>query len=120
MISGLLGGAAEIVVVTLGADGCRVATTDDTFDVAGVAIEVVDVTGAGDTFGAAFIHALNTHVRPARGGCVRQRPQPHGQSPHSGRAGVATETDVVSFLRHHGLPSGVPRLRGAGRCINRQ
>lgn len=106
VISGLLSGAAEIVVVTLGADGCRVATTDDTFDVAGVAIEVVDVTGAGDTFGAAFIHALNLTSDLRAAAAFANAAAARAVTTLGARAGVATETDVVSFLHHHGLPLG--------------
>ena len=43
-----------ILVTTLGAEGCEVAAADRSFRVAAPSVEVVDPTGAGDTFAAAF------------------------------------------------------------------
>jgi ribokinase len=106
VISGLLSGAAQIVVVTLGPDGCRVATTDGSFAVDGIAVEVVDVTGAGDTFGAALIHALNTTSDLRAAASFANAAAAQAVTALGARAGVATETDVVSFLHHHGLPLG--------------
>ena len=48
----------RIIVVTRGADGCSVYTTDGRIDVAGFPAEEIDPTGAGDCFDAGFITAL--------------------------------------------------------------
>ena len=45
-------------MVTRGADGCSVYTTDGRIDVAGFPAEEIDPTGAGDCFDAGFITAL--------------------------------------------------------------
>lgn len=50
-----LGLGAEIVALTLGADGTLVATPDDRRRIAGRRVEPVDATGAGDTFDGAFL-----------------------------------------------------------------
>ena len=45
------------IVVTRGADGCSVFTSEGNLDVAGYAMDEVDPTGAGDCFDAAFLSA---------------------------------------------------------------
>ena len=46
------------VVVTLAENGCMVYTPEETFHSPGFQVEVVDVTGAGDTFCSSFLFAL--------------------------------------------------------------
>ena len=45
------------IVVTRGADGCSVFTSEGKLDVAGFAVDEIDPTGAGDCFDAAFLSA---------------------------------------------------------------
>jgi len=49
---------AEIVVVTLGGDGCYIRTSDAEVPVPSFAARVVDTTGAGDAFCAGFLYGL--------------------------------------------------------------
>ncbi len=49
---------AEIVVVTLGGDGCYIRTSDAEFSIPSFAARVVDTTGAGDAFCAGFLYGL--------------------------------------------------------------
>jgi sugar/nucleoside kinase (ribokinase family) len=53
----LLAHGLELVVVTLAEQGCIVFTPHETVYVPGVAVTVVDVTGAGDTFCSSFLYA---------------------------------------------------------------
>ncbi|MEO1223612.1 MAG: sugar kinase [Pseudomonadota bacterium] len=53
-----LGLGAEIVALTLGADGTLVATKDERRRVAGRRVETVDATAAGDMFDGAFLAEL--------------------------------------------------------------
>jgi sugar/nucleoside kinase (ribokinase family) len=53
----LLDYGVEIVVVTKAAQGCVIYTRTETVAVPGVPVTVVDVTGAGDTFGGSFVWA---------------------------------------------------------------
>ncbi|MFC5067912.1 sugar kinase [Flaviflagellibacter deserti] len=45
----------KIVALTLGSEGCLVATPDERRVVPGIKVEAVDASGAGDTFGGAFL-----------------------------------------------------------------
>jgi len=49
---------AEIVVVTLGGDGCYIRTPDVEVSIPSFAARVVDTTGAGDAFCAGFLYGL--------------------------------------------------------------
>jgi len=49
--------AAPQVIVTLGPEGALAAGAEGTVHVEGVAVEVVDTTGAGDLFAAAYVWA---------------------------------------------------------------
>ena len=54
-----LGGLAKIVVITKGADGAVVYRGQDKIEVAGLAIDLEDTVGAGDTFMANFLVELD-------------------------------------------------------------
>ncbi len=54
----LLQAGVEIVVTTLGADGCDCRTLAERVHVPGVKVPVVDTTGAGDTFNSSFVHCV--------------------------------------------------------------
>lgn len=61
----LLAGRARCVVVTLGSGGARAYTTEGIAEVAGYEVPVVDTTGAGDCFHAAFMSAYLRREPPA-------------------------------------------------------
>lgn len=45
----------QVVVVTLGAQGCLVVSKDESFRVPGIPVPVADTTGAGDCFNGTFV-----------------------------------------------------------------
>jgi 2-dehydro-3-deoxygluconokinase len=49
---------APLVALKMGAEGCLVATPEERFRVPGHRVEVVDATGAGDTFDGSFLARL--------------------------------------------------------------
>lgn len=51
----MLGYGPQILVVTLGKDGCLVVDGDEIVECGGFVVEVKDTTGAGDCFNAAFL-----------------------------------------------------------------
>jgi sugar/nucleoside kinase (ribokinase family) len=59
-IPALLAGGATAVVVTRDSEGCELHTADGLHAIAGIPVEVVDVTGAGDTFTSSFLYAYST------------------------------------------------------------
>jgi sugar/nucleoside kinase (ribokinase family) len=56
--SDLLSYGISLVAVTKGSEGCHVYTPRESFSVPAFPVEVVDVTGAGDTFSAALLYAF--------------------------------------------------------------
>lgn len=59
-IGACLARGAIAVVVTRDSDGCELHTEEGVVVVPGLPVEVVDVTGAGDTFSSSFLHAYST------------------------------------------------------------
>lgn len=55
---------ARVVALTLGREGCLVATPDARAKVGGIAVEAVDATGAGDTFDGNFLAEYVAHGDP--------------------------------------------------------
>ncbi|MFG5380711.1 carbohydrate kinase family protein [Yoonia sp. R2-816] len=51
--------AAKVILLTRGADGVKVLTPDNQFDVAAEKATVVDTVGAGDTFSAGFLAQMH-------------------------------------------------------------
>ena len=115
VIDELLAGAAGVVVVTLGRHGCHVAAADDRFDIEGIPVDVVDVTGAGDTFGAAFIHALNHDPDLRAAATFANAAAARAVMKVGARAGIASDADIVSLLHPHALsPGSSPDAGGQG------
>ena len=59
-IEACLAGNAIAVIVTRDSDGCELHTAEGVTLVPGFSVEVVDVTGAGDTFSSSFLFAYST------------------------------------------------------------
>jgi sugar/nucleoside kinase (ribokinase family) len=65
-ISALIEGGATAIVVTRDSAGCELHFSDGIHAVPGIPVDVVDVTGAGDTFTSSFLFAYSS------GGDVRE------------------------------------------------
>jgi len=59
-----LEGGAKVVALTLGQEGCLVATPDERRRVAGIKVKAVDATAAGDTFDGNFLAEYLRHGDP--------------------------------------------------------
>jgi len=57
-VADLLSYGISLAVVTYGSSGCRVFTPMEVFSVPAFQVDAVDVTGAGDTFSASLLYAL--------------------------------------------------------------
>lgn len=62
LITGFLAERFEVVALTMGPDGCAVQSGNDYIRLGATAADVVDATGAGDAFAAAF---LEKHMKTA-------------------------------------------------------
>ncbi|MDQ4215177.1 carbohydrate kinase family protein [Microbacterium capsulatum] len=58
-ISRLLDGGATAIVITRDSEGCELHHAGGIVEVPGIPVEVVDVTGAGDTFTSSFLYAYS-------------------------------------------------------------
>lgn len=92
----------KIVAVTLGKDGCKIMTPDRTITEPAYHVEVVDPSGAGDTFNGAFLHGLINgwslercakFAIAAAGYCV---------STFGARSAAVSEETVNKFMKDHG------------------
>lgn len=52
----LINAGVKIIVITLGSNGCELLTKDRVIKVDGIGVNVVDTTGAGDTFNGSFLY----------------------------------------------------------------
>ncbi len=107
-VAALLAGAAEVVVVTLGPDGCRVFDGSAEVVIPGISVDPVDVTGAGDTFGASFIHALHRTGDAVLAARFANVAAARACTVIGGRAGAASEADVLAFGEARGIRLSLP------------
>jgi len=100
--TGLLAGRLHTLVVTLAGDGCRLYTGGSVREIPGVVVDdVVDVTGAGDTFGGAFLHALNRTGDPELAAFFAVAASARAVTITGARAGVTDAAAVLRFIRDH-------------------
>lgn len=104
----LLAGAAAVVVVTLGPDGCRVFDATGEVAIPGIPVDPIDVTGAGDTFGASFLHAFDRTGDPVAAAAFANVAAARACTILGGRAGAASEADVLAFADAHGIRVSLP------------
>ena len=96
-----LGGNLEVLNVTLGATGAITATANTTFQIPAFKVKAVDTTGAGDAYGAGFIHFFNQHhpiektAERATAAAAMQITQP------GARAGLPTTQEIEEFIKTH-------------------
>lgn len=94
----LLTCGVQVITVTLGASGCQCFTSQESVHIPGFKVPVIDTTGAGDTFNAAFLHQwlrgvpLSETARFANGAAALAvtRSGPKG--------GVNAEEDIRQFM----------------------
>ncbi|MDD4336808.1 MAG: carbohydrate kinase family protein [Firmicutes bacterium] len=99
----LLSLGPRLVAVTLGADGCMLATSEQRMEARGVKVDVVDTTGAGDCFNSALVFGflngwdlstMGTFANAAAAMSIRK---------YGARTGQPTFDDVIKFASEHGL-----------------
>lgn len=108
----------RLVVVTLAERGADVFERGrEPLHVPGVSVDVVDVTGAGDTFCSAFLFAslatddMGLAARFANAAAAR------AVTVLGGRGGAGGVRAVLEFAREHGLDvTGFGTILGEGAC----
>lgn len=105
-VANLLADGAEYVVVTLGENGARVHTKEEDIHIPGISVNVVDVTGAGDTFCSSFIHALNKSDNLYLVASFANAAASRAVTIMGPRAGATNTKEVIDFMKEKGLETG--------------
>ncbi|MEN8039966.1 MAG: carbohydrate kinase family protein [Actinomycetota bacterium] len=100
-VAELLSGRLQTLVVTLAEDGCRLYDADVVREIPGIQVDVVDVTGAGDTFGAAFLYALNRTGDAELAAIFATAASARAVTVAGARAGATTSATVMDFIHDH-------------------
>lgn len=95
----LLGYGLELVVVTLAENGCIVFTRTETLRSPGYPVDVVDVTGAGDTFCSSFVYALSLGKGIAYAAAFANAAASICVGKLGARAGAVSKEEVERVLR---------------------
>ncbi|MHA1731384.1 MAG: carbohydrate kinase family protein [Promethearchaeota archaeon] len=99
-----LSAGIDLVVITLGKDGALILREDEKISIPGFEVSVVDTTGAGDTFTAAFDWAL--HIKNwdlERAGIFANAAAALKCQKLGARTGMPRYQEVVEFLEGHGI-----------------
>lgn len=87
------------VYVTLGSDGCKWIENDKNRHYAGIKVEVVDTTGAGDVFHGAFAFAIANHYPIEKAVEFSNIVAALKCTKPGGRAGIPTFEQVEQYLK---------------------
>lgn len=98
-IRSLLERGTSTVIVTRGPGGCDVHTTAGRAHIPGIRVEVVDVTGAGDTFGATYLHAVGRTGDVRSAAVFANAAAARAVTRNGGRAGMASDAEILDFIR---------------------
>jgi sugar/nucleoside kinase (ribokinase family) len=93
----------QLLIVTAGAHGSRVYTPEQQFMIPGIAVEAVDVTGAGDTFASAFIHAYHQAVDPHQAALFATAAAARSVTIFGARGGAVSWEEIVRFMKESGI-----------------
>lgn len=103
-----------LVAVTRGPAGCTLFTPEERLDIDGVAVEVIDATGAGDAFGASLMYALSRGWDLHRAGVFANAAGARTVSVFGPQGGVGPVADVLSFIDERLPPDDNPFARPTG------
>lgn len=100
-ISALITSGAAAIVVTLDRGGCEVHTAEGVERIEGHDMEVIDVTGAGDTFSSSFMFAYTSSRDATQSAIFANAAAAMSVGKAGARGGMTTEHDVLAFLASH-------------------
>jgi ribokinase len=93
-----------MLVITRGPNGVSAFTSTGRIDVGGIPVDVVDVTGAGDTFGAALTFALGRNAELRRALAFANSAAAYAVTQMGPRGGMTSVQMVLDFMERHGVP----------------
>jgi 2-dehydro-3-deoxygluconokinase len=101
-----LGLGPKVVALTLGRDGTLVMTADEARVIPATPVEAVDATGAGDTFGGAFLAEWIRHRDPFRAASYANAAAALSTTGHGAVAPMPRREAVEAFMRERGVAAG--------------
>lgn len=100
-IRSLLDNGCSAVAVTLGANGCACYMQGQEVHLPGLKVDVVDTTGAGDTFNASFVHCLFRGASLEEAARFANAAAARAITKLGPKGGVATIQEVRIFQAQH-------------------
>lgn len=97
----LLSAGMEMIVITKGANGCAVYSSQGKKVIPGLPVKVIDVTGAGDTFGASFLYGLEQWGEISKAASFATAAAARSVESMGARSGVASLLEVMAFWANH-------------------
>lgn len=107
-IDALLRAGATAIIVTKDSAGCDVHTENGVEHVPGFDVDVVDVTGAGDTFTGSFLYALSTTDDVSASARFANAAAALATGKVGARGGMTSAATVEAFMERHGAPAYTP------------
>ncbi len=101
----MLDAGAGIVGLTLGSEGALIATPDETRVIEGFPVEVIDASGAGDTFDGAFLADYLVHGDPFQAGRFANAAAALSTRGYGAVDPIPRRDDVERFLETRSTPS---------------
>ncbi len=92
----------QVILLTLGKDGCRLLTRDGDTYIPAYDLQVVDTTGCGDTFNATFLAATISGMAPERAVGYANAAANMAATVAGPRGGITTFQKVEQFLSRMG------------------
>ncbi|HWQ57794.1 MAG TPA: carbohydrate kinase family protein [Clostridia bacterium] len=101
-VQDLFDSGVGFVVVTRAENGCNIYRREGALSIPGVKIDVVDVTGAGDTFCSAFSLMYQRTGDPLRAGIFANYAAALSVAALGARSGAVGASPVLAFMRERG------------------
>ncbi|GGK02357.1 ribokinase [Lentibacillus kapialis] len=99
----LLNCGVETVIITLGNNGANIHTANEDLHIPGIPVDIVDVTGAGDTFCSSFTYAMTKKNNLKNTSIFANAAAAQAVTKMGPRAGVTNCENILEFMKEKGL-----------------
>lgn len=106
----ILNSGVGTLVVTLAEHGSRIYCLGNTIDIPGVPVDVVDVTGAGDTYCSSFVSMMELCEDPVLAGTFATYAASLAITGLGARSGAVGAAPVLEFMRQRGQADVAQRI----------